>query len=160
MADERKSSLAEAHLAFAKRLHGEGWTLLDGPSRTPADDERMLYAAYASCYHWLRAGTPLHQQRGEWLIARVHTVLCDAAPALAHARRCLELAQQHPELMEDFDLPFAHECVARARALAGDREEARRHLALAREGGAAIGEKEDREVFFESLRGGEWHGVA
>lgn len=160
MTEPRPVLGAEEHRALAKRLHGEVWELLGRAGRTPAECERMTYAAYASCYHWLEAGTAAHHARGEWLIARVHTVLGERDAAVAHASRCLALVEGHPEAMEDFDLPFGHEALARAYALSGDRPAALRHLALARESGGRIAEEDDREVFFEELDGGEWHGLA
>jgi hypothetical protein len=76
-------------------------------------------AAYASCTHWLYAGNEVNHPRGEWLIARVHLGLHETVAALQHARRCLELTQNHAELMEDFELLFAYEGIARAEGLAG-----------------------------------------
>jgi hypothetical protein len=159
MEERKKYTLEEAHLKFAKNLHGEVWTFLEMPDRSAVDDERMLYAAYASCYHWLVSGTWANQQRGEWLIARVHSVLNDPAPALSHARRCLQLTQEHSERMEDFDLPFAYESVARASALAGNAEEARQYLTLARQSGEKILDEEEQKIFFDELNGGDWHGI-
>jgi hypothetical protein len=151
--------LEEAHLVFAKKIHGVVWDLLDKPDRSAAEDELMLHAAHASCYHWLQVGTPLNHQRGEWLIARVDAVLGQGPEALRHARRCLELTLEHPHLMEDFDTPFAYEGMARAHAVLGNRVEALDYFRLAESGGERIADAEDRQVFFESLRGGEWHGI-
>ena len=83
------------HEAFAKTINGEVWRLLEKPDRSAADDEQMIHAAHASCYHWLYAGTPLHHQRGEWLIARVYPVLGHREAAERYARRCLALAQDY-----------------------------------------------------------------
>lgn len=61
--------------------------------------------------------------RGEHLISRVAARLGDGDLALRHARRCLELVELHPDVMEDWDLAFAHEALARGLAAVGDREE-------------------------------------
>jgi hypothetical protein len=58
--------------------------------------------------------------------------------------------------MADFDLAFAHECLARAHALSGDHVAAGRELEMARKAGESIADREDREIFFDSLRGGNW----
>ena len=112
------------HEAFAKETNGEVWRLLEKTDRTPADDEQMIHAAHASCYHWLFAGTPLHHQRGEWLIARAYTALGHREAAERHTRRCLALTESHRDLMQDFDLAFAHELAARTAALVGGRPRA------------------------------------
>jgi len=154
-----KRDLAEAHLTFAKQLNGETWDLLEKAERTVEQDARLLHAAHASCYHWLQVGTGLHQQRGEWLIARVCVVLGYPEAALRHAGRCLELTEQHVDLMEDFDLAFAYEGMARASALAGNGERADEFLRLAEAAGEEIADEEDKDIFFKDFNGGEWYGV-
>ncbi len=149
----------EAHLMFAKKLHGEVWNLLGKPARTREEDERMVHAAHASCYHWLQVGTIANHQRSEWLIARAYAVTGQGEQALIHAERCLALTLQHPADMADFDVAFAYECLARAHAVLGNREEALAHFRLAETGGESIADAEDRAVFFDSLRGGDWRGV-
>jgi hypothetical protein len=113
----------QAHLMFAKQLHGIVWDLLESPGRSSDDDEIMVQAAHASCYHWLQVGKAVNHQRAEWLIARVYTVLGKVDAALWHANRCLELTNSYAAEMEPFDAPFAYESVARANALAGKRSE-------------------------------------
>lgn len=154
-----ESSSDDVSLRFAKKLHGETWEYLEKPGRTPAENERMIHAAHASCYHWLQVGTGLNHQRGEWLIARVYTVLGHAEPALWHANRCLELTDEYAEQMHDFDRAFAYEGAARANALAGNQGEARRYYELADAHGQAIQDAVDREYFLADLHGGNWFGL-
>ena len=157
MSEEKTYTESEADLFFAKRLNGRTWELLEKPDRTKQEDELMIHSAHASCCHWLAAGTGLHHQRGEWLIARVYSVLGIAEASLRHANRCLELTHQHAGLMEDFDWAFAYECVARANAVAGHRDEAIRHIELAQKAGEAIQEDQDRKIFFADFNGGNWN---
>ena len=144
-------TIDEAQLLFAKRTNGRVWELLDKPTRTQAEDEEMLHAAHASLYHWLHAGTAVHHQRGLWMIARVHVVLNNPAEALRYANRCLELTEQHRDLMVDFDIAFAYESIARASALAGKRQQARRYHQLAEQAGRTIVDQEDRDIFIADL---------
>jgi phage terminase Nu1 subunit (DNA packaging protein) len=65
--------------------------------------------------------------------------------ALHHAHRCLALVEAHGEDMEDWDLAAAHEALARAHAAAGEPEEARRYLELARAETATIANPKDRQ---------------
>ena len=117
-----KYSIDEANLLFAKKIHGRTWELLDKFERTAADDQEMIDAAHASLYHWRSAGNGLNHQRGEWLIARVYTVIGDKHAAIRHANCCLELTTEHKDLMRDFDIAFAYECLARAHALMGNKK--------------------------------------
>jgi hypothetical protein len=111
----------------------------------------MVHAAHASAYHWMRAGTVANRARSEWQCSRVYAVLGRAEPALHHARRCLELCESAAGELEEFDLPFAHEALARAHALAGDREAARAHLARARAAGERIDDDDDRVLLENDL---------
>jgi len=156
---EEKHTAEEAHRLFAASLNGEVWGLLEKPDRSKAEDEAMVHAAHASCCHWLKVGTDVHHQRGEWLIAHVYSELGIGESALRHARRCQELTEQYAELMQDFDCAYAHECMARANAVAGNREEALRCMALAEEAGRAIEDEEDRKIFFGDLHSGNWSGL-
>ena len=158
--EEKKSySLEEAHLHFAKSLNGKTWELLQKPGRSKSEDELMLYAALASCYHWLIAGTGVNHQRGEWLISHVYVELGLTHAALSHASRCLELTSEFNALMKDFDLAYAYEGVARANALAGNRDEALKFIRLAEEAGRGISDEEDRSIFLGDFNGGNWHGL-
>ena len=159
MSDEKKFTLSEAHHEFAKKINGSVWFLLEKPDRSMAEDWEMLHAAHASLYHWLQIGTGLHHQRGEWLVSRVQTVLGNGDEAVRHANRCLELTQDDSDLMEDFDFAFAYEAEARSNALAGNDEEARKFMDLARSAGQAIADDEDRTIFLEDFNGGEWYGL-
>ena len=109
-----------------------------------------MHAAHASRHHWGRVGEVKHLARGEWQISRVYAVLGRAEPALHHARRCLELLEA-AEDKDDWDVPFAHEALARAHFVAGDGEAAQRQLALARELGGRIADVDDREHLEQAL---------
>ena len=93
----------------------------------------MLHAAHASRFHWGEIGEPVNLVRGEWQVSRVYAVLQRPEPALWHARRCLELCQQHA--IADFDLAFAYEAMARAHAVAGQHDATVSYLQLARQAG-------------------------
>jgi hypothetical protein len=158
--DATKSyTLEEAHLHFAKTLNGQVWELLQKPARSQAEDELMVDTAHASSYHWLHAGTGLHHQRAEWLIAHVYTVLGLAEPALRHAGRCLELTNEFSGLMEGFDRAYAYEGLARANALAKNRDEALKYIQLAEKAGKNISNPEDLNIFLDDFNGGDWHGM-
>jgi hypothetical protein len=159
MSEEKILGEAEAHRHFAIKFNGETWDLLEKADRTREDDDLLVLSAFASLRHWLEAGTGVHHQRGEWLIARVYSVLGQSEGALYHARRCLELTEQHAGEMADFDRAYAYEAVARANAIAGDWEQARSYLAQAEEAGAAIADEQSKAIFDADLQGGDWGGL-
>ena len=152
-------TLTEAHQHFAKELNGETWKLLDKPDRSREDSERMLAAAFASYYHWLPAGDPVHGQRGEYLIARVYLALDNLPEALSHARRCLELTGECKSQMRDFDIAFAFEMFARTNAAVGKLDIAREYREKARLAADLISDAEDLDIFLADFNGGNWYGL-
>jgi hypothetical protein len=79
----------------------------------------------------------------------VYTVLGRAEPALWHARRCLAICEEHG--IGDWDVAFAHEAIARALEVAGDRDAAAAEVAHARRLADDIAEDEDRELLLSDL---------
>lgn len=158
MVDQR-----DLHRWFGVQLNNDMWATIEddtlGPDTPGMAKERMLYAAYASAYHWRNVGTEANFARGEHLISRVAARLGEADLALRHARRCLELVEAHPEVMEDWDLAFAHEALARGLAAVGDREGARAEYELASALAARLSDPEDREIVEKELRRGPWFGL-
>jgi hypothetical protein len=116
---------AEEERALAVALFNHTWSLLDLETRTQEQDDEMLHAAHASGFHWGRVGQPVNRARAEWQCSRVYAVLGRAEPALHHGRRSLEICRAHEDELEEFDLPFAHEALARAQLIAGDPAAAR-----------------------------------
>lgn len=159
MDEEKAKKINDAHQFFAIELNNEVWSLLQKTDRTDDENERMIHAAHASCYHWLKVGTGLNHQRGEWLTAHVYTELGFQAEALRHAKMCLALTEKHRDLMQDFDLAYAQEAMARAHALTGNRAEAIRYRETAEKLGNSITGDEDRKIFLGDFDGGSWYGL-
>lgn len=151
----------ELHRYFGVELNNETWDLLDEIDGTSplADQERLLYGAYAACLHWLEAGNEANHARGEHLIARVALRIGRAEVGLQHARRCLELVLAFPEQMGDWDEPFAREALARALAATGQPAAARAELDRVRELAVHIAREGDRNVLDEELAKEPWFGL-
>jgi len=134
----------QQHRQLAVDLFNHVWTLLDLPERTRAQEDELIHAAHASRHHWAQVGEPKNLARGEWQVSRAYAEVGRPEPALHHARRCLEILEESGD-GEDWDVPFAHEALARAFLVAGDTEAAEHHLAVARELAASVTDAEDRE---------------
>ncbi|MGA3029184.1 MAG: tetratricopeptide repeat protein [Candidatus Limnocylindrales bacterium] len=136
---------------LAAGLFNEVWRLLDLPKRRPEQDDEMLHAAHASRYHWGNTGDSITLVRGEWLCSRVYAVLGRPEPAIWHARRCLELLTEFGG-GENWDEAYAYEALARAHALAGNKDEKNAWLSKARATAKAIADPNDREPIEEDLK--------
>lgn len=139
----------EARRRLAVDLFNHVWTLLETTGRSVAQDDEMVHAAHASRYHWGEVGEPANLARGEWQCSRVYATLGRAEPALHHARRCLELCEQHA--IGDWDLAAALEAMTRACRVAGDDASRQAYLARAREALAAVADPEDRALIEADL---------
>jgi uncharacterized protein YndB with AHSA1/START domain len=146
----------DLHRALAIDANNATFALLARTDRMAEDDERMVDTAHAAAYHWAKVGTAVNDARADHLCARTYAYVGRAEPALHHARRCLALVEANG--MTDFDLAYAHEAMARAFALDGQPDEARRHLAAAR--AVPIADSEDREIFEGDVADGPWYGLA
>jgi DNA-binding transcriptional MerR regulator len=125
------------------------WRLLEKENRTIEDDDTMLHMAHASRYHWGQVGAPVNLSRGEWQVSRVYSVLGRPEPAMYHARRGLEIIRANG--IADWDLAFAYEALARASAVAGDKEQARVWTEQALAAAEDIADPEDREPVITDL---------
>jgi hypothetical protein len=76
-------------------------------------------------------------------------VLGRGEPALHHALRCLAICEQ--SAVEDWDLPYAYEAIARAYLTADEPEKAGSYAELARDAGEKIEDPEDRELLLNDL---------
>ena len=141
----------EERRQLAVDLFNHAWTLMRLPERTPEQDDELIHAAHASRHHWGEVGTAANLARGEWQVSRVYATLGRAEPALYHGGRCLAYCQASPDELEDWDLPFAYEALARAHSIAGNSVEAERFAREARELGARIHDDEDRELLEADL---------
>ena len=142
---------AEEQRQLAVELFNLVWTLLELDERTPEQDDAMIHAAHASRHHWAEVGTGANLARGEWQVSRVYATLGRAEPALFHAARCLAYCEASLDKLEDWDLPYAYEALARAHVVAGEENEAKRCAVRARELAEHVADAEDREHLAEDL---------
>jgi tetratricopeptide (TPR) repeat protein len=155
--EEKKYLEPDQHKKLGIELNGLVWSLLEKKDRTPEENEKMVWAAFASLFHWSFAGTELNIQRGEWMISHVYANLGRREPALYHAIRCMEITEKNG--FKDFDLAYAYEAMARAYAVSGDKEKLEKYFSLAREAGERIAEEEDKKIFTGDLEAGPWYGM-
>lgn len=137
------------HRRFAVECNNAAWDLTSKPDRTAGEDQEMLNLAYASTYHWSKAGQPIQIARCNITLSHAHSLLGDGDLALGYARRALDFFENNE--CEDWDLAFAHLEIALAAAVLGEADLHARHYATARTLGESIEEEEDRQVFMEEF---------
>lgn len=137
------------HEVRAKELFNRTWELMEMETRELADDLEMLAAAHGSRYHWQHAGAELQWARGEWQLSRVYALLGQAETARFHGERCLAWVEAHD--LGAFDLAYAHEALARAAALTGNRGVTRGHIRKVFEAAESIEDEESKKMVLSDV---------
>ena len=147
----------KGHQFFAANLFNQSWSHLESLASDSEQGELALQAAYGSLYHWGKIGETVNLARGEWMIAHVATELARPAAALHHANRCLKITLDNG--FGDFDLAYAYEGFARANALNGNTDIAKKYKTLAQSAGTEIKNEGDRKQFDSDFTSGNWYGI-
>jgi hypothetical protein len=149
MADTPEFDIAAAHEYFAAHCFNRAWDLIDKEERTPQDDLLLVALNQASIYHWLERGDCDDRRLsvGYWQASRIQAVLGNASEARRHAETCLSFSDELPP----FYLGYAHEALARAATLAGDRDAVAAHLTRAKGLAAQVAVKDEREALLGDL---------
>jgi hypothetical protein len=150
------------HKFFGIELNQLTWSLLTKADRTSEEDQMMIHAAHGSYFHWKQEGTGANKanyQRGEWLISHVYSVLNIPERAIHYALRCNQMTDDNLQDMQDFDIAYSCEAMARAHACNGNKEECLKYFNLAEEKGSLISDPEAKQYFISDLNSGPWFGL-
>ncbi len=145
----------EWHRALGIDANNATYELLAQSLRSEQDNLRMIHQAHAAAHHWGIAGTVEQWARAEYLCSRVYSFAHRAEPALFQATQCKRYVSEGS--LNDFDLAFAHEALARALACSGEPEAARAERALAR--AVPIADPEDKAIVSSDIDSGPWFGI-
>jgi hypothetical protein len=154
----QQSSGRDLHRWFGTELNNGTWEALDNglSQQSPREEQELaLYAAYASTYHWMHAGTVANQGRGEHLIASVAVSIGQLDVAARHAARYAELIGKHPAAFADWDHAFAAEAQARV-ASRRNALDAPPLKARAQELADAVENPEERRICLDRLAAPPW----
>lgn len=140
---------AAAHAHFAGWCFNHAWTLIEKADRTAADDEAMILLNQASLWHWTERAdcSAKNLSIGYWQASRIRALVGHAAESM----RCARLSLGHSAALPPFYLAYAHEAVARAALVAGDRATADVHVAKAREIASTIADGTNKDLVVADL---------
>ena len=142
---------ADWHRAQGIECNNGCWEMIEA-DRNAANDEELLRRAYASAYHWQRAArrTPTNEVRALWMLAKAHLIVGGVQQSLHYANACMALTVA--EGLADFDLAYAHECLARALRASGDHDRAALEWAAAK--AVSVADPQDRAIVDADLATG------
>jgi hypothetical protein len=137
------------HRQTAAQSFNKTWDYLEMKRRSAKDEEMMLHLAHVSRYHWSLVGTPRNQAVGDWQTSRVYAALGEPALSLQFAKSSFEIAKKNK--LSDV-CSNAHEAMARAHAVAGNKKLARDHLNTAKEMLESLDvDNEDRKIYLSQI---------
>jgi hypothetical protein len=137
------------HRELASRYFNATWDLIDSPERSAQQDRDMVGLAFASRQHWIEAGgTAENLAIADWQVAHAasHAGLPDLA--LLFAAAAVERATND---LPDWLRASAHEGLARAYAVAGDRDGYEREAAITRALLETVDNAENRDLIADQL---------
>ncbi len=110
------------HHWFAVECNNLAWEVADFPRRTAEQTQEMLWSAYASAWHWSRAGKPIHAARAEMLLAWVYALVERSDEAIRHAARARDMINRPVDGVSTWDRAFVQLAEAMSVQASGDRE--------------------------------------
>jgi hypothetical protein len=139
----------QAHRFFSADCFNRAWELMDKADRSAEEDELMISACLASLWHWSQREdcSARNLSIGYWQASRVYALLGRAENAARYAEICLRHSAGQPPFL----LGYAHESLARAALLRGDKRALLEHLAEARRLLESVHDAEDRALLQKDL---------
>ena len=139
----------QAHRFFSADCFNRAWELMEKADRSAEEDELMISACLASLWHWKQRAdcTARNLSIGYWQASRVYALLRQAENAARYA----EICRRHSTGQPPFFLGYAHEALARAALLRGDKSAWVEHLAEARRLLEGVDDVEDRALLQKDL---------
>ena len=142
------------HRSLASALFNRTWELVDKETRSHEEKAEMLTAAFTSRYHWREVGEPRNFAISDWQVSRVAAILGYPDLADEYGQRSLDMASQAH--LGPFYEGYAHEALARAARLAGNRALKTKHLDIAYDLLGQVEQADERELLgadLDELRG-------
>jgi len=129
MTETTDFDLAAVHKYFAASCFNSAWDLIEKKDRTDKDNQMMVVLSYASIFHWSNRPDCDDQKLsiGYWQASRVQALIHNAHEAVRLGEICLSYSHNLPP----FFRAYAHEALARAYRLMGERAQTEHHLAAA-----------------------------
>lgn len=134
------------------------WKLLAKKTLDANEKERVIQLAHASLLHWqlCSKGKIVNTQRGYYMIAKAYIATGEKENALKYAQLCYDCTFANENQMQDFDIGYAYEIIARAAAMNGQKELFTENYAKAKAQINVIENEGDVKYFKADVEGGNW----
>jgi hypothetical protein len=152
MSESAELDLPAVHRHFSAECFNRAWDLIDQPDRSAEEDEQMLLLSLASLWHWTQRQDcqPVNKSIGYWQVSRVYALLGQADNARRFGQLCLQASQVVG--IPPFYLGFAYEALARAEAVAGNRQQMANYLEKAQRAAEQVADAEEKNMLLSDLQ--------
>ena len=135
---------------LAGQANNRAWDLAERLSRTDADDQEMLSAAYAAAFFWNIVGNAKNRAHAELLLAHAYGLLRQGEQGTRH----LSKAKQGfaAEKLDPSELAIVHIVEANVAAACGNAEQHRTSYAAATRAIDALPDAENRKLMSAALK--------
>ncbi|HXF84345.1 MAG TPA: hypothetical protein VNK49_03070 [Anaerolineales bacterium] len=150
MADLPNFDLQQAHRFFSTECFNKTWDNIEkNGNRSIEENMEMLHTAIASLWHWTQRqdASPENLSIGYWQVSRVYNLIKQPHNARTYGLLALKYANG----LSPFLKAYAHETLARAEMLAGNRVIMRVHLEKAYELAEQIENEEEKQLLLKDL---------
>ena len=149
MADSSSFDTEHAHKFFSSHSFNYAWELIEKTERKPEENEQMIQRALASLWHWTQRPdcTSQNLSIGYWQVSRVYALASEPDNACKYAQLCLDVTPSD----DPFYLGYAHEAMARAQLLDGNKKDATENLSHARRCAEQVANVENRKLLMNDL---------
>jgi hypothetical protein len=150
MSETTNFDLAAAHKYFAASCFNRAWDLIEKKDRTDKDNQMMVALSYASIFHWSNRPDCDDQKLsiGYWQASRVQALAHNPHEAVRLGEICLSYSHN----LRPFFRAYAHEALARAHQLLGEREQTERHLSAALQFLVLVKDEQNRDLLEADLK--------
>ena len=148
---KKEVKVKAAHKFFSVDCFNKTWAYIDLQERTADQEEEMLRLALASHWHWTQRKDygPVNASVANWLVSRVFALMGQAGNARRFGLRSLEDIEN--EDAPPFYSGYAYEALARAEAVAGDKESMQAYLDQAHQAAAQVDDEDSKGWLLNDL---------
>ena len=116
---KKEYTIDAAHRFFGVEFNNKIFQLAEKQNLSDDEKTEIVSLAHASYIHWLNySGHKIvNTQRALYMIAKAYITIQDQSNSMIYALKCLECTKSFINEMEDFDIAYSHEIMARAAAL-------------------------------------------
>lgn len=160
MPEEKRYTQDQAHRFFGVTFNNAIFELAEKEALTEEEKEYIIQLGHASLLHWQNYSETkiVNKQRGQYMIAKAYVAAGEKENALKYAKMCFKTTFENEVEMQDFDIGYAYEMMARTAAMHANKADFEKYHEQATAQMQLISDEGDLKYYKLDLEGGNWFG--